>query len=290
MQWTLRVSAKAKKPWRTGSETPPEKWVMKNFQCKNVMRKKKLHPIADQLSDDDMNQIKHFGQMLSSGVTPFDEAVEEALNKRQAAREANAKKMKAAQTSGGTGLGPSKFDTQAIKQREAISQQAGTEGRAETHSRASEGGRKDAGEEMLRQGMAWVYDRYIIEASAEIQDTYRKAQEEAKADRLGLWSDPNSIPSWIFRDLAKAHQAEKIASNWIEAHEKQIDPNTPIPQLASPSPSASPVNSDDVWVNTKSGKYCKPGSRYYGKTKQGEYQSEEDAVQKGYRPANGTGE
>ena len=50
---------------------------MKNFQCKNVMRKKKLHPIADQFSDDEMNQIKHYGQMLAAGVTPFDEAVEE---------------------------------------------------------------------------------------------------------------------------------------------------------------------------------------------------------------------
>jgi hypothetical protein len=39
-----------------------------------------------------------------------------------------------------------------------------------------------------------------------------------------------------------------------------------------------------------SGKYWKPGSRYYGKTKKGEYMSEEEAIQKGYRPANGTGE
>jgi len=46
----------------------------------------------------------------------------------------------------------------------------------------------------------------------------------------------------------------------------------------------------DVWVNTKSGKYWKSGSRYYGKTKQGEYMSEKEAVQKGYGPANGTGE
>jgi hypothetical protein len=57
--------------------------------------------IADQFSVDEMNRIKHYGQMLGGGVTPFDEAVEEALNKRQAARETNAKKMKAAQTGSG---------------------------------------------------------------------------------------------------------------------------------------------------------------------------------------------
>jgi micrococcal nuclease len=149
---------------------------------------------------------------------------------------------------------------------------------------------KDVGTEMVRQGMAWVYDRYITEASSEIQDTYRKAQEEAKAEQRGLWSDPNAIPPWIFRDLVKAHQEQAIATNWIAAHQKSDDPNTPIPQLTSPSSSAAPENSDDVWVNTKSGKYWKQGSRYYGKTKQGEYLSEKEAVQDGDLPANGTGE
>jgi hypothetical protein len=138
--------------------------------------------------------------------------------------------------------------------------------------------------------LAWVYDRYITEASTEVQETYWKAQAEAKAERAGLWSDPNSIPLWIFRDLAKAHQEQVIASNWIEAHQKDVDPNTPTPQFASSSPSSSPVNSDDVWVNIKSAKYWKPGSRYYGKTEQGEYLTEEEAVQKGYLPGNGTGE
>jgi micrococcal nuclease len=149
---------------------------------------------------------------------------------------------------------------------------------------------KDVGAEMVRQGMAWVYDRYITEASTEIQDTYRKAQEEAKADKRVLWSDPNAIPPWIFRDLAKAHQEQTIASNWIEAHQKQTDPSTPIPQLAPSSASALPLNPDDVWVNTKSGKYWKPGSAYYAKTKRGEYMSEKEAVQNGYLPANGNGE
>jgi hypothetical protein len=89
-------------------------------------------------------------------------------------------------------------------------------------------------------------------------------------------------------DLKTAQEA--IAPNWIEAYQKYVSPNPPISRLASPAAAESPLNSDQVWVNTKSGKYWKPGSRYYGKTKRGEYMSEKEAVQKGYRPANGTGE
>ena len=89
-------------------------------------------------------------------------------------------------------------------------------------------------------------------------------------------------------DLKTAQQA--IASNWIEAYKTYVSSNAPVSRLAAPSASESPLNGDQVWVNTKSGKYWKPGSRYYGKTKQGEYTSKEEAVQKGYRLANGTGE
>ena len=62
-----------------------------------------------------------------------------------------------------------------------------------TVAQVSVGG-NDVGIEMLRQGLVWVYDRYIIEASRDIQEKYRKAQEKAKEERLGLWSDSNSIP------------------------------------------------------------------------------------------------
>jgi len=40
-----------------------------------------------------------------------------------------------------------------------------------------------------------------------------------------------------------------------------------------------------VWVNTSSGVYHCPGSRYYGGTKQGVYMTEVEARSKGYRPA-----
>ena len=42
-----------------------------------------------------------------------------------------------------------------------------------------------------------------------------------------------------------------------------------------------------VWVNTASGVYHCPGTRWYGKTKHGEYMSECEAIKKGNRPAYG---
>lgn len=46
-------------------------------------------------------------------------------------------------------------------------------------------------------------------------------------------------------------------------------------------------SSGQVWVNTASGVYHCPGTRYYGKTKVGEYMSEAAAHAKNYRPSNG---
>ena len=80
-------------------------------------------------------------------------------------------------------------------------------------------------------------------------------------------------------DLKTAQQA--IASNWIEAFKLYVSPNRPTSRLASPKPSESPLNSDQVWVNTRSGKYWKPASRYYGKTKRGEYSPKKKQCRKG---------
>jgi hypothetical protein len=40
-----------------------------------------------------------------------------------------------------------------------------------------------------------------------------------------------------------------------------------------------------VWVNTESGVYHEPGTRWYGKTKKGKYMLETDAIKAGYKPA-----
>jgi cell division septation protein DedD len=72
---------------------------------------------------------------------------------------------------------------------------------------------------------------------------------------------------------------------------KPAAPSTPAAGTPAASKPAAPQqtrpanNSVMVWVNTDSGIYHKPGTRYFGKTKQGKYMSEADAIKAGYRAA-----
>ena len=97
-------------------------------------------------------------------------------------------------------------------------------------------------------------------------------------------------------DLATAQR--EIATDWIAAYQRYFHTQLPLAKGASralisrrsPITSSSPPQfhtGDKVWVNLKSGKYFPPGSRYYGKTKQGLYLSEADAQSQGYVAAKG---
>jgi hypothetical protein len=65
-------------------------------------------------------------------------------------------------------------------------------------------------------------------------------------------------------------------------------PLTPVVRETNTAPGTSTAS--EVWVNTRSGKYWKSGSRFYGKTKEGEFMSELEALDRGYSPAGGTGQ
>jgi micrococcal nuclease len=51
-------------------------------------------------------------------------------------------------------------------------------------------------EELVKAGLAWVYNRYCNEV---ICETWKQYQLRAKVGKRGLWSDPNPIPPWEFR-------------------------------------------------------------------------------------------
>jgi hypothetical protein len=88
-----------------------------------------------------------------------------------------------------------------------------------------------------------------------------------------------------------------IATDWIAAYKKYFHTDQPkaargrrgrARSSTTVRPSTTPSPSDgnaQVWVNTRSGKYFFPASRYYGKTKEGQYMSEAEAKRKGYAPA-----
>jgi hypothetical protein len=68
-------------------------------------------------------------------------------------------------------------------------------------------------------------------------------------------------------------------------HKKTASP-TPAPVANQPQAPQAPANpgapgNGQVWVNTDSHVYHKAGSRFYGKTKQGKYMSEADAIKEG---------
>ncbi len=57
----------------------------------------------------------------------------------------------------------------------------------------------DAGLNQIQSGLAWHYKRYEREQSAEDRVAYGRAEEQARAERRGLWRDRHPVPPWNFR-------------------------------------------------------------------------------------------
>jgi micrococcal nuclease len=54
----------------------------------------------------------------------------------------------------------------------------------------------DINQEMIRNGLAWAYRRYL---SAPYASVYIAAEKEARSRRLGLWKQANPDPPWNFK-------------------------------------------------------------------------------------------
>ena len=57
----------------------------------------------------------------------------------------------------------------------------------------------DAGHAQITVGLAWWYRKYANEQSPEDRGAYEFSEQEAKAKRVGLWSDPDPVPPWEWR-------------------------------------------------------------------------------------------
>lgn len=58
-------------------------------------------------------------------------------------------------------------------------------------------GERDINREMVAEGMAWAYRRYLQGAYA---SEYIRSETGARARRAGLWREPNPRPPWDFRN------------------------------------------------------------------------------------------
>jgi endonuclease YncB( thermonuclease family) len=61
----------------------------------------------------------------------------------------------------------------------------------------------DAGLELIKEGFAWAYAKYLPEASLETGQSYTAAEVAARAARIGLWVDADPQPPWEYRQLEK---------------------------------------------------------------------------------------
>jgi hypothetical protein len=78
--------------------------------------------------------------------------------------------------------------------------------------------------------------------------------------------------------------------SWGEATSPANAPSQPGTQPAPTTTQRTipaPAGAGQVWVNTASKVYHCPGTRWYGKTKQGSYMSEAEARAQGARPDHG---
>ena len=60
---------------------------------------------------------------------------------------------------------------------------------------------KDINLEMVQKGMAWHYKKYIKSQNVEDRQSYNNAEQDARLNKIGLWSDVNPVAPWEWRKL-----------------------------------------------------------------------------------------
>jgi endonuclease YncB( thermonuclease family) len=71
----------------------------------------------------------------------------------------------------------------------------------------------------LTVGLAWHFKKYENEQSPQERGQYAFAEEEARAKKAGLWSEPDPIPPWQWRSGPKDGPVKKSKSGICHAPE-----------------------------------------------------------------------
>lgn len=137
------------------------------------------------------------------------------------------------------------------------------------------GATESANQTMLKSGLAWWYSYY-----AKDRKDLSALQIQAQQSRVGLWSDPQSIPPWDYRKQKAAEENQKILKERAAALSTTSSgsgaPNSSIKvngqsSSTSPTGSTAPSSSTDqsqTFYTTKSGnKYHTASCSYLKKSK-----------------------
>lgn len=57
----------------------------------------------------------------------------------------------------------------------------------------------DCGLRQIDLGLAWHYKAYAKDQTREDREAYASAEDKARSERRGLWSDPDPMPPWEYR-------------------------------------------------------------------------------------------
>lgn len=131
-------------------------------------------------------------------------------------------------------------------------------------------GAVNANLEQLRAGLAWYYRQYVSDVAPENRPLYEAAEAQAKAAKIGLWSDAAPVAPWTFRH-------EPAATAPAPAARALVAPRAPTAAV-----------DQHVIGNRRSHIYHLPGCRDYSRIaakNQVPFRTEADARAAGYRKA-----
>jgi endonuclease YncB( thermonuclease family) len=62
---------------------------------------------------------------------------------------------------------------------------------------------QDVNLEQIHRGCGWHYKKYQNEQSLDDRLNYNSAEESARANKVGLWTDNAPVPPWDFRKAGR---------------------------------------------------------------------------------------